>query len=254
MVESAVRGLSGLSPPTRNSADFTDAAMDLLRWGYKLDGDPSELPARDRVAAELARLTGTDGGYRAAQKLSQRIAFDAFATALVTSAPSLEANIRELQSELRSDAERVQDVLTKAPWATGDPTHGAAVYEKYACNTCHHIGGRGFRVGPDLTGLGKRYDLPATITAIGLPSREVAPRFRAEMLILDDGRQVHGMPIYDSREAIIFRTRAGGFLRLTASQILARTRTGESLMPSGYLDHMSLSEVAHLVAFLRQDT
>lgn len=252
LVEPATRGLSKLAPPKSSDPEFTDAVLDLLRWGYTLDGDPAELPSRDRVAAELARLIDTDGGYQPTQKTSQREAFDALSVALLKIAPALAPDLVALREELQSDTDRVQEVLTTADWAAGDPKLGAGVYEQFGCNNCHHIGGRGFRVGPDLTGLGKRYDLAATVAAVGLPSREVAPQFRAELVILKDGTQVHGLPIYDSREAILFRTREG-FLRVAEADIAERSRTSQSLMPSGYLDRMSVEQVAHLIAFLRQD-
>ena len=144
------------------------------------------------------------------------------------------------------------EVLQKAPWTEGDPAAGAAVFEKYACNTCHHLGGKGVRVGPDLSGLARRFSLEDIVTAIGLPNREVAPRYRSEVLVLRSGDRLEGLPLYDSRGAMLFQARDGRFLRVTADEIAERFPQAGSLMPTGYLESMSLAEIADLLAFLRR--
>jgi len=79
----------------------------------------------------------------------------------------------------------------------------------------------------------------------------VPPRYRADILVLGSGEQVHGRAVYDSREALLFQSREGRFIRLRSDEIVQRIRTSQSLMPTGYLETMSLREAADLVAFLR---
>ena len=252
LVGTAVLGLQRLPRPELNSQEFSEEAVGLLRWGYVLDRDEAHLTTRDLIAAELERLTGEGSGYQKGGKDSpQRAAFDAWADLLRARSTDLSEQIETLVAERKSDEERVREVIASAPWTEGDARAGAKAFEKFACHTCHHVGGRGHALGPDLSGLGTRFSVEEMVTAIGLPNRDVPPRYRADILVLGSGEQVHGRAVYDSREALLFQSREGRFIRLRSDEIVQRIRTSQSLMPTGYLETMSLREVADLVAFLR---
>ena len=45
-------------------------------------------------------------------------------------------------------------------FAKGDQKRGESVYQKNACSSCHMIGGKGGKVGPDLSRVGETRTLP----------------------------------------------------------------------------------------------
>jgi putative membrane-bound dehydrogenase-like protein len=72
----------------------------------------------------------------------------------------------------------------------GDAEAGRRLFYTAAgpqCANCHQHGGRGGRVGPDLTRLGQQQNRERIIASILQPSREIAPEFQAWNLVTNDG-------------------------------------------------------------------
>ena len=59
--------------------------------------------------------------------------------------------------------------------------------EKSQCLTCHRIGDRGERIGPELTGVGGRFSRIFILESILEPSRSIAPSFATVMVVLTMG-------------------------------------------------------------------
>ena len=253
VVSTAVDGLLRLPVPAAGTLGFSEVAAAFLRWGFILDSDLTHRATLDKLAEALRRMTGTRAGYRRGSKDSQRSSFEAWAKLVTDDHADFAAAVEEILAAVRTTEARWAEVLEKAPWSEGDVAAGAAVFEKYACNACHHLGGKGVRVGPDLAGLAKRFSLEDIVTAIGLPDRQVAPRYRSEVLLLKNGERLEGLPLYDSRGAMLFQARDGQFRRVAAAEIAERLPQARSLMPTGYLETMSLREIADLLAYLRRE-
>jgi putative heme-binding domain-containing protein len=65
--------------------------------------------------------------------------------------------------------------------------------EKSQCLKCHRIGGRGERIGPELTGVGGRFSRIFLIESILEPSCTIAPSFETVLVALEDGRVLAGV-------------------------------------------------------------
>ena len=125
-----------------------------------------------------------------------------------------------------------------------------------SCLRCHRLGERGGRIGPDLSSVGRRYDVRALLESIVEPSKVVDPKYLDSTYILTDGRVVTGRPISVSRNEITVEVNP-----LTAeTAVIARSEIEEtqiakvSPMPAGLLNTFSHEEIATLIYLLRTGT
>jgi putative heme-binding domain-containing protein len=137
--------------------------------------------------------------------------------------------------------------LLKQP---GDRQRGAQVFEKN-CLACHHVQGRGQRVGPDLSGIGAR-PKETLLTDVFDPSRQVAPEFIVYTLVTTGGQVFSGIVAGESAGSVTLRRAEGAQDIVPRDQIEEFRRTGKSLMPEGLEKQMNQSEIADLLAFLSQ--
>lgn len=257
LVEPAAAGLCRLPVPDPDTEDYRDEMIELLRWGLLLSADPAMEPATDRIAERLSGLLGALPADGAATPLpggaSGRPAFAAAARRLADTREDLAPDVEELLEEARSDELRLEAIVAQAAWKDGDPTRGRDIFSRLGCGSCHSLRGSGQRLGPDLDGIAKRFSPVEILEAILLPNKVVAPRYRAESITLVDGEQIIGLAVYDSRAAILLRTREASFRRLASRAIARRIPLSVSLMPTGLLDGVSVPEISDLVAFLQSD-
>ncbi|MCZ6794143.1 MAG: hypothetical protein O7J95_11085, partial [Planctomycetota bacterium] len=243
----ALRGLEGLPDPP----DPADEIPALLRWGRALDRDPSQRFLRDQVAARLALLSGTRCGYREKHRQPQEAALDCWVAALRDEYPDLGETIDQALDEAAGDEDLLERLLREAPLDEGDASRGRDVFQRLSCGSCHHLGGKGQRVGPDLGGVGKRLGVRELLTEIVLPSRVVAKRYYFTEYELRGGERVNAMPVYSARNALVLITREGRYRRLDPSTIVDASPRSRSLMPDGLLAGLAGREVADLLAYLR---
>jgi putative membrane-bound dehydrogenase-like protein len=133
-----------------------------------------------------------------------------------------------------------------------DPEAGRRVFEHprlAGCFRCHQVEGRGARVGPDLSLIG-RTDRRWVLESILQPSAVVAPNYQAWIVQTADGRLRTGLLVntkldeseYISEKAERFKVRTGDVEEITPSR--------SSLMPDGLLDGLTDQEVRDLIAYL----
>ncbi len=132
----------------------------------------------------------------------------------------------------------------------GDRAKGASVFARN-CQTCHQHQGQGHRVGPDLSGIAGRAP-DALLNDILDPNREVAPDFATLSVATRNGRVTSGLLAEESATTVKLRRAEGLEETLLRSEIDELRSTGQSLMPEGLEQTISLQEMADLIAFLRQ--
>lgn len=133
---------------------------------------------------------------------------------------------------------------------TGSDHNGETVFVR-VCSTCHSYGGKGGRVGPDLTGVNNQ---PAAtlLLHILVPNYEVYPSYQTLALETMDGRNLSGWAVSESTNAITIRTASGSDEEILRSTIKSLQNTGQSLMPDGLEELMSGAEMNDLIAFLKK--
>jgi putative heme-binding domain-containing protein len=132
----------------------------------------------------------------------------------------------------------------------GDLTRGEALFSR-TCQSCHQHQGRGYRAGPDLSGVAGRAP-EALLSDILDPNREVAPDYTTLAVATRSGQVVTGLLVEETATTLKLRRSLGVEETVLRSEIDQVRSTGQSLMPEGLEHGLSLHDMADLIAFLRQ--
>ncbi|MBI4606773.1 MAG: PQQ-dependent sugar dehydrogenase [Planctomycetes bacterium] len=135
----------------------------------------------------------------------------------------------------------------------GDVDRGRSVFLGDAgaqCKSCHRAGGEGARVGPDLSGVGRRLSAQEILQSILEPSRSVAPELAAYAVVTRSGQAITGIIAERSEAELVLLDARGDVQRVDASDVAKLERQAASLMPEGLLRGLTPQEAADLVAFL----
>jgi len=141
---------------------------------------------------------------------------------------------------------------------SGDAARGRELFRdpRAQCSTCHAIerGGRrlGGDIGPELTGVGSKFDAARLLDAVLNPSAEIAHGFETWRVETRDGA-LHSGFILAEGETLVLKDTQGRRHALAADEVVARTRESVSTMPDGVATGLEDDELADLLAFLRED-
>jgi uncharacterized repeat protein (TIGR03806 family) len=134
----------------------------------------------------------------------------------------------------------------------GPQDTGKVLYGELGCGQCHRIGKDGGGVGPDLgEALGPRTSAQI-IEAIIEPSKEISPDFVATLIVTKKGQVVEGRVEKEDDSGLEIRTSDffSGPVRINTGDILERTLSKNSNMPTGLLDTLTKEEVLDLLGYL----
>jgi putative membrane-bound dehydrogenase-like protein len=131
----------------------------------------------------------------------------------------------------------------------GDAKRGEAIFSR-TCQTCHQHQGRGYRAGPDLSGVAGRAP-EALLSDILEPNREVAPDFATVAIATRSGHVATGLLVEETATTLKLRRAEGVEETVLRSEVEQMRATGQSLMPEGLEQGLGLQDMADLIAFLR---
>ena len=151
----------------------------------------------------------------------------------------------------RGDAELHRVVLGITEIA-GDVVAGRAAYLKAGCYACHGgIKNRQTTIfGPALNGVTLRLKRTELADAIVYPSKQVVERFKASILITNDGQALQGFITEQSADFVSITDLKNKVTRLPRSEVDEIKVQNVSLMPSRLLSRFSDEEIKNLIAFL----
>jgi putative heme-binding domain-containing protein len=166
--------------------------------------------------------------------------------------PDVERRLEELTQGLPAGNETIAALLELRrvgfAAATTDAGRGAQVFEKN-CATCHQIGGKGAKIGPQLDGVGIR-GTDRLLEDILDPSRNVDQAFRVTTLALNDGRVVTGLLLREEGEVLVLADSQGKELRVEKGAVEQRTLAPLSLMPTSLDEQVPEADLHDLLRFL----
>jgi putative membrane-bound dehydrogenase-like protein len=119
-----------------------------------------------------------------------------------------------------------------------------------SCGGCHRVQGQGQWIGPDLSTIGTKYGKDELLRSILNPSEAVGYSFRSQVVALNDGRVVTGLPVEDSPDRLVLKTAEGQRVAIRPAEIEDRKTSDVSLMPEGLAQTMSDQDLVDLLAFL----
>jgi putative heme-binding domain-containing protein len=118
------------------------------------------------------------------------------------------------------------------------------------CSLCHRVGGRGGRLGPDLTRIGAARSRTALMREIRTPSEWIPERYETVTLVMRDGRRVRGA-IKDedafSIQVMEVGERLQGYVKSSLQEVIHEK---ESLMPAYGPDRLNDTQLNDLVGYL----
>ena len=134
-----------------------------------------------------------------------------------------------------------------------DLMRGRRMFAAAACYNCHRLAGEGSAVGPDLTGVGRRFGVRDILQAIIEPDHEVSDQYRPTVFEAG-GRTIVGRVTNLNEDSILVSTDMldpKKEIRIRRDEITAQRPATVSLMPAGLVDTLDEGELLDLVAFLR---
>jgi putative heme-binding domain-containing protein len=154
-----------------------------------------------------------------------------------------EAEALSVVTYLRSMADR--NASTK-----GNASHGEAIFLGAGnCASCHRVNGKGSRLGPDLSDIGRLRHSNEIEQSIVDPDAQIMPSNRFVRLVTKDGTTITGrllnhdtfsVQLIDSREQLV---------SMLTSNLREFTFVDKSSMPS-YRGKLSAGDLADLVSYL----
>ncbi len=135
-----------------------------------------------------------------------------------------------------------------------DFEQGKRVFAEALCYKCHRFAGQGGIIGPDLTGVGKRFDYRYLLESLIDPSKAISDQYQATVFVLRNGQTVVGKVANLSNDNIMVITNMlepGRMTGVSRRMIEEQFPSPVSMMPEGLLDHFQKDEILDLLAYLR---
>ncbi len=132
----------------------------------------------------------------------------------------------------------------------GDADRGRAIFAE-RCASCHQIGDLGESVGPDLKGV-RDWETARIFNSVANPNGEINPQFTGYNVETSDGRYLSGILEAETATGLTLRM-SGGAQTVLKSHIVSAGPMDISLMPEALLDNLEPSQIADLIAFVRQE-
>jgi putative heme-binding domain-containing protein len=136
------------------------------------------------------------------------------------------------------------------PVATGDAARGRALFEgKGQCLTCHQVQGRGSRLGPDLTEIGRLRRVAELERALLEPGGDVLPQNRTVRAVTRDGMRVTGRLLNHDTFTLLMLD-SNEQLRSFAKADLREFAILKTSMKTSYRGTLTAQEISDLLGYL----
>lgn len=152
----------------------------------------------------------------------------------------------------RWDYAQLQAFVQSSAIANGSVKNGEAAFVKADCAKCHRFGSIGDSLGPDLTGLSKRFRTSEILESIVEPSKIISEQYASKTVITDAGISHSGIVAAGAPGETVVLKSDGRKVRIPTSEIDEIVPQTVSVMPDHLLDRLSAEEVRDLFAFLTE--
>jgi len=146
--------------------------------------------------------------------------------------------------------EEVFKTFQPALSARGNAAAGEQVFLS-RCLACHVADGQGIEVGPNLVTV-KTKGREGLLTAILEPHKEVASQYISYTIQTKDGETLIGLISQDDASSMTIKMMGGALLTVQRSNIQGSSSKGQSLMPEGIEQGMTVEDMADLLTFIEQ--
>jgi putative membrane-bound dehydrogenase-like protein len=135
----------------------------------------------------------------------------------------------------------------------GDIRRGQAVFNSSttACSSCHSIGYRGGKLGPDLTRIGQVRTERDLLESIVFPSASFVRSYESVLIKTKSGEIHNGVLRKEDNDEVLLATDARTEVRIPRGDISEMRPGTVSVMPSGLDEQLTQRDLADLLAFLK---
>ncbi len=123
-------------------------------------------------------------------------------------------------------------------------------FKKAKCNQCHRYGDEGESIGPNLTGIARRFTKREIVESILYPAHVVSDQFASKKVMTLDGRVLVGMVSDRGDGSIAIRDSQNKVAMVNDKEIDQILPSNSSIMPGGLLDDLTLQEISDMMAYL----
>jgi putative membrane-bound dehydrogenase-like protein len=135
----------------------------------------------------------------------------------------------------------------------GNAARGSKIFfdaKGAACSRCHTVHKEGGDVGPDLSGIGAKYNRVQLIDEVLYPSKNILDGYESFAIELTTGRTLVGIIRSETADLLNLIDAAGAKLAIKVSDVESKKKTGKSVMPDGLQGGLTPADFADLVSFL----
>lgn len=157
--------------------------------------------------------------------------------------------LAEDQSTPNWSLDFIEQFLDGDTGRAGVSAAGMVAYNKAQCASCHRYNETGTALGPDLTGLTKRFTKRETLESILFPSHNISDQYATKKIMTQDGLVITGIVTRQS-DGYLVRTTDRKQVKVADKEIEEIVASKDSLMPEGLLDHLTPLEIRDLLCYL----
>jgi putative membrane-bound dehydrogenase-like protein len=129
-----------------------------------------------------------------------------------------------------------------------DPGRGELVFTR-SCATCHKVGNKGNSVGPDLTGIAKKFGKSELLDAIINPGAAIGFGYEAWLVNTKDGQSVYGFLISENNQSITIKDISGQNHLIEKKKITSKEKQNKSMMPDPINNGLTEQDLADVVSY-----
>ncbi len=134
-----------------------------------------------------------------------------------------------------------------------DFENGRKMYGAATCYACHRFDGNGGAIGPDLTGIGGRFNPRDLLESIIEPSKEISDQYGSMIFEKNDGTAVVGRLVNlsgDKYKISVNMFDPNKTVNVDSKQVVSIKPSPISMMPPALLNTLSETDVLDLLAYL----
>jgi putative heme-binding domain-containing protein len=223
------------------STDDPEATRQVILLGLRAQaqGQPAQA-----ATALLAHWNGEEG----AKEPDSIASWQSWYAGMYPDRPA--ATLPEGDDAGRWDLEQINEYLDSDAGRGGDPQRGRELYTKAQCASCHRFGNEGTPVGPDLSSIARRFTRREVLESVLYPSHVISDQYRSKKVLTHDGNIHTGIVTQLAGGGVEIRDSKNDVISLQASDIDQVLPSNVSVMPSGLLDPIALSEIGDLLSYL----
>lgn len=152
-----------------------------------------------------------------------------------------------------SDSLNRQALADYALQHPGDAGRGKMIFadeSRALCTKCHTTDGRGEKAGPDLSGIGDKFQRRDLVQSVLEPSSVIAVGYATTVVTTKDGEEHRGVLTQATESWIELMDAGNSPVRIQTADIKNQLVSENSLMPEGWEKVFKPSEFADLIAYL----